>query len=576
MDGILLHALIHELQALAGAKINKIHQPNAHEVVIQCRNHGRNLKLLMSAHPVYARLQLTERAFDNPLEPPMFCMLLRKYLENGIIETVRQISLERIVHIDCKHYDDLGDLRRKRLIIELMGRHSNIILYDPERELILDGIHHVTPAISGYRVIMPGVRYTEPPHQEKCNLVTTDEREWRRLLSEHGTEAESLVKQFLGFSPQLARLLTHSDVGVVNSRLNQLKQMLLENKWQAVIDSTTKPTLHIVHRHLLTGGSNDSKSTESPAAEVYPSLCAALEAFYGDRAERDSIKQKSNDLFRLVHSEREKNEQKRQKLLLSLRESEAADDYRIKGELLTASLHTLSKGQRTAQVVNYYDEHQRPLEIELDPLLSPAENAQRYFRKYTKLKNGVAMINEQIRQTDIEIDYFNALSQQIEIAGFRDIEEIREELVEQGYLRNRQKQRHKKKHKKEQKPEFLLCHSSDGTPIWIGRNNKQNDYITMKLAHQHDTWLHTKDIPGSHVIIHAASFSEQTLTEAAQLAAYHSRARQSSRVPVDYTLVRQVRKPNGAKPGFVIYEQQKTIFVTPDEQHIQSLLTGAR
>ncbi|MGO4272597.1 NFACT family protein, partial [Paenibacillus sp. TAF58] len=298
-----------------------------------------------------------------------------------------------------------------------------------------------------------------------------------------------------------------------------------------------------------------------------PSDC--LEHFYGDKAERDTVKQRVADLLRFLHNEANKNVKKLEKLQETVDDSKDADKYRILGELLTASLHLLKRGDREVEIINYYDEDQALIKIKLDPLLNPSENAQRYFKKYTKMKNSTAIVEEQIAQTHQEIAYLNSLLQQLSVASLTDIEEIRDELMEQGYVRDRNKKQRKKK--KKDKPALACYLSSEGVPIYVGKNNTQNEYLTNRLASSADTWLHTKDIPGSHVVIRSDSFSETTLLEAAQLAAYFSQAKHSSQVPVDYTAIKHVHKPNGSKPGFVIYVNQKTLFVTPDENMIKQM-----
>ena len=298
-----------------------------------------------------------------------------------------------------------------------------------------------------------------------------------------------------------------------------------------------------------------------------PSDC--LEHFYGDKAERDTVKQRVADLLRFLHNEANKNVKKLEKLQETVDDSKDADKYRILGELLTASLHLIKRGDREVEIINYYDEDQALIKIKLDPLLNPSENAQRYFKKYTKMKNSTAIVEEQIAQTHQEITYLNSLLQQLSVASLTDIEEIRDELMEQGYVRDRNKKQRKKK--KKDKPALACYLSSEGVPIYVGKNNTQNEYLTNRLASSMDTWLHTKDIPGSHVVIRSDSFSETTLLEAAQLAAYFSQAKHSSQVPVDYTAIKHVHKPNGSKPGFVIYVNQKTLFVTPDENMIKQM-----
>lgn len=305
------------------------------------------------------------------------------------------------------------------------------------------------------------------------------------------------------------------------------------------------------------------------SAKHYNSISECMEDYYGDKAERDTVKQRVSDLIRFLSNERSKNVKKLANLQKDLDEAQDADRYRIWGELLFASLHAVSKGDKEASLVNYYDENQAEMVVPLDPLLNPSDNAQRYFKKYNKYKNSLLVINEQLLKTHEEILYMESLLQQLAHASLNDIEEIRDELVSQGYLRDRSKKGKKKK--KATRPTLQVFTSSEGIDIYVGKNNLQNEYVTNRLASPNDTWLHTKDIPGSHVVIRSEQFGDATLEEAAQLAAYFSQAKQSSSVPVDCTLIRYVRKPSGSKPGFVIYDHQKTLFVTPNEERIKSL-----
>jgi predicted ribosome quality control (RQC) complex YloA/Tae2 family protein len=303
--------------------------------------------------------------------------------------------------------------------------------------------------------------------------------------------------------------------------------------------------------------------------ERFDTVSECLEAFYGDKAGRDTVKQRMSDLLRFLQNEKNKNIKKLDKLAETLEEAKDADKWRVLGELLTSSMHLFKKGDSSVEAINYYDEGQQTVSVALDPLLTPSQNAQRYYKKYAKSKNSLIVVEEQLSNTHTEIAYLESLLQQIADASLADIVEIREELVEQGYIRDRTKKKNKKK--KIEKPNVAFFTSSEGIPIYVGKNNTQNDYLTNRLAQSSDTWLHTKDIPGSHVVIRAAAFGEKTLLEAAQLSAFYSQAKESSQVPVDYTQIRHVHKPNGAKPGFVIYDHQKTLFVTPDEQSIKQM-----
>ncbi|MDR6880305.1 NFACT RNA binding domain-containing protein [Bacillus sp. 3255] len=577
LDGLVLHAVVHELQACVGGRINKIHQPSENDVIFQIRAQGQNVKLLLSANPTYPRVQLTEQASLNPLDAPMFCMLLRKHCENGVIEAVEQIGMERMIRLHIRHRDELGDMSLKQIIVEIMGRHSNIILLDPATDTILDGIHHVTPAISSYRIVMPGSKYVAPPAQDKQNPLEADEMAFRAAMENESGDVpaekpeQKLVAAFSGLSPLIAKEIVH------RSRLEAAGHDAdLQALWGAFEGVMTAIRLHRYEPVIIEqDGTGKLFFAMTPLTHMkgqttsYPTPSACLEMFYGDKAERDTVKQRVADLLRFLQNELNKNIKKLEKLEETARESKDADKYRILGELLTASLHAIKKGDREIQTINYYDEEQAPITIALDPLLNPSENAQRYFKKYTKMKNSTAIVEEQIAQTHQEIAYLNALLQQLSVASLPDIEEIRDELMEQGYIRDRNKKQRKKK--KKDKP-LLACYmSSEQIPIYVGKNNTQNEYLTNRLASASDTWLHTKDIPGSHVVIRGDGYTETTLLEAAQLAAYFSQAKHSSQVPVDYTAIKHVHKPNGSKPGFVIYVNQKTLFVTPDEHEIKQM-----
>ncbi|WP_068616753.1 Rqc2 family fibronectin-binding protein [Paenibacillus tuaregi] len=578
LDGIVTRAIVHELQLCVGGRINKIHQPSTSDIILNLRAQGENRRLILSANPTYPRVHFTESSFLNPQEAPMFCMLFRKHCEGGVIEAVTQQGLERTIHIDVRQRDELGDVSTKRIIIELMGRHSNIILIDPATGTQLDGIHHVTPSISSYRVVMPGFSYTEPPQQHKINPLETDKQAfiaaYHAAAADFAAEKASgwLVNTFSGMSPLIAQEINHR---AEHANGDSGQKPSIEALWESFAQIMNEVR---EHRYAPVIGDNaKGKSIFSAIpltliqgeAKRYDSISKCLEDYYGDKAERDTVKQKVGDLIRFLQNERTKNIKKLSKLNEDLEEAEDAERYRIWGELLLASLHQINKGDKETQLVNYYDENQALERIPLDPLLTPSENAQRYFKKYNKFKNSLAVIDEQLKLTNEEIVYLEGLLQQLAFASLNDVDEIREELIQQGYLRDRSKKTRKKK--KDGRPTLHMYTSSEGIEIYVGKNNLQNEYVTNKLASSSDTWLHTKDIPGSHVVIRSASFGEATLEEAAQLAAYFSQAKQSSSVPVDCTLIRHVRKPSGAKPGFVIYDHQKTLYITPDEERIKSL-----
>lgn len=596
LDGLVTKAIVDELQGCIGARIYKIHQPTSHELVFSVRGNGVQGKLLLSANPTYPRVHWTTAQYSNPIEAPMFCMLIRKYCEGGIIEAVTQVNRERIIHLDIRHRDEIGDTSFKRIVIEIMGRHSNIILIDPTTGTIHDGIHHVTPALSSYRIVMPSSAYTAPPEQYKVDpLSIVSSSQFEEIILAHNEDltlesainSKHLVNSLSGLSPLLANELIYR--GLTNEYdawlPTEQRPMLLggsfeiEN-WEALWHSFKHLQTQIEERRYTpiiitneqTGKQAFSVTTLTHIAGehvTFASISECLEAFYGDKAERDTVKQRASDLIRFVQNEKAKNESKILKLEATYKESQGADRYRIIGELLTTYMHQMKRGDTSIEVLNYYDEEQSMMVIELDPQLTPSENAQRYFKRYSKQKNSQIVVLQQLELTRQELDYFNIILQQLDFAAVGDIAEIREELVNGGYLRERAKKGPRKK--KATKP-LLLCYtSSEGIEIFVGKNNLQNEYVTNRLASSNDTWLHTKDIPGSHVVIRSTQFGDPTLEEAAMLAAHFSQAKSSSLVPVDYTLIRHVKKPSGSKPGFVIYDHQKTVFITPDEVRLKSL-----
>lgn len=564
-DGVVTRAVVRELNKLVGGRIAKIHQPHHSDIVMQVRMQGETVKLLLSANPTYPRLHVTTEEFTNPLEAPMFCMLLRKHCEGGLIESIEQVGMERIVHIDVRTRDELGDTARRRIIMEIMGKHSNIILVDPATGMILDSAMHVTLAISQYRQVVPGRPYVSPPSQNKRDPLSTTQQEFLSSLDwNSGRLDKQMVDAYTGISPLLAKEIVHR-AGLANrvtlwEAFSTVREAIREHRYApSIVETKEKSYFHVVELTHLTAQST----------ATFDSIHTCLQAYFEGKALRDTVKQRSHDLIRFVTAERNKNEKKIEKLEHTLQEAKDAEQFRLYGELITANMHQIKRGDTELVTVNWYDESGATVTIPLDPLKTPSENLQSYYRRYNKAKNSLQVVSEQIEQARAEIAYLDGLLVQLGHASLQEAEEIREELVEQGYIRDRKKRGPRKK--KDVRPELERYVSTDGTDILVGKNNKQNDYLTNKLASPHDTWLHTKDIPGSHVVIRAREFSEQTLWEAANLAAYFSRAQQGSQVPVDYTLVKHVKKPSGSKPGFVIYEQQRTLYVTPDENLIRQL-----
>ncbi|WOV86169.1 NFACT RNA binding domain-containing protein [Sporosarcina oncorhynchi] len=558
-DGLFTAAMTDELQILKDGRISKIHQPNTQEVILMIRAGRSNHKLLISTHPSYSRVQLTEETQTNPPEPPMFCMVLRKHLEGGTIESIRQEGNDRIIILNIRAKNEIGDDINRTLIIEIMGRHSNMILIDPDRNMIIDSLKHLPPSVNSYRTVMPGQPYIPAPPQNKLNPFEVDEKIYSEIFSAI-EGAKDVVDAFSGFSPIHAEEILH--------RLNGISHDQSFNVFQAFLSS------FLGDKKTPTIAENGNKSLFSATAltfadktiATFNTLGEMLDKVYFARAERERVKSQAADLERWLDNEVAKLKLKMNKLAKEQKAAEKLDTFQLYGELLTANSYAIQKGDNEAVVDNYYEEG-TTVTIPLDPRKTPIENAQRFYSRYTKAKNALIMIAKQLQKAQEDIDYFEMIKQQVMQASPNDIDEIREELSDLGLMKAR---RGKKKPKpKKPAPESYI--SSSGIPISVGKNNKQNDYLTFKVAARDQIWLHTKDIPGSHVVIHDANPDEKTIEEAAVLSAYFSKARGSSSVPVDFTEVKHVKKPNGSKPGFVIYFEQKTIHVTPEEDIVRKL-----
>lgn len=555
-DGVFTHAMVHELsELLVSGRISKIHQPYEQEVILVIRARGKNHKLLLSAHSNFARVQLTTIAYQNPETPANFAMMLRKYLEGAILESIHQIENDRVIHFTFSKRNELGDLQNIILVVELMGRHSTIVLVNSETGKILDAIKHVGMSQNSYRTLLPGAEYVAPPTQTQLNPFTLSDPQVFELLSTAEITAKYLQTTFQGLGKDTATELAYRINEHPNEKLPTWQQF-----WQDL--QTPAPTLYTwQNKEYFTPLTFESLGSDFT---VYPSLSELLDNFFGGKAEKDRVKQQGGELIRRIENEWKRNVAKLKKLEQTLVDTENAEEFRRKGELLTTFMTHVPRGAAAIELPNYYEEDQ-PLKITLKPELSPNQNAQKYFQKYQKLKNAVRVVQAQIEQTKQEIDYLESVLAQLEIATPLDIAVIQEELLEQGYIRKRNK---KQKQQKSKPEEF---YATDGTVVLVGKNNLQNDQLTLKTAKKTDIWLHAKDIPGSHVIIKSSDPSEETLLEAANLAAYYSKFRLSAQVPVDYVAVKHVHKPNGAKPGYVIYENQRTLYVTPEASLVEEM-----
>ena len=533
-DGIMMKAVLKQLhRQLYQGRINKIYQISNYELLFNVRANQTNVKLLISCHPSYARVNLTNENYTMPEVAPQLVMLLRKHLEGSHIQSIEQIGLDRIFKFTFLSRNELGDLVELYAYIEIMGKHSNFILCD-QNHRIIDCLKRISPSLNTVRFLQPGATYELPPMQtNKLNLF------------EDGLiQTDNLNKTYQGVSPILSReLLYRLEQG---EKFEDLLDLLANSTTLYLSQVGNKEYFHILPlTHLQV----------EPIA--YP-LFEGLEKHFKDMDVKERIKQQTSDLEHYLQQELNKNKTKLNKLEQTLYDSKNSDEYRIKGDLLFASLHLIQKGMKMVVVDNYYDDTK--MTIELDERLDGKENAKRYYNKYQKAKNSIQYLNEQIELTKNEIEYFDTLITQLENANFLDALEIREELENLGYLK-----KHKKKGKqKAKKPHFETYITKDNIKVYIGKNNLQNDYLTFHFASKNYLWFHAKDMPGSHIVVNQETLDEYTLRLVANLASYYSKGKNSSSVPVNYALIKTLKKPNKGKPGQVILSHYKTIYIDPD------------
>ncbi|WP_461214480.1 NFACT RNA binding domain-containing protein [Lacticaseibacillus sp. GG6-2] len=557
-DGIFTHAMAGELSSLlVGGRVNKIQQPYPYEVMLTIRAARKNWPLLLSAHPEYARAQITRIPFANPDVPTTFTMTLRKYLASAQLLSLEQVANDRVLHLDFKTRDELGDDLSLRLVVEFMGRHSNITLVNMATNKIVDLIHHVSPDQNRYRLLLPGADYVEPPKQDKVDPFTDDSQGYRELMKTTDVP--------------LAKLLQRHYQGLAADSAKELAARLQagdpDDAWQNFLAAIAHPTPTITTGAKVYFSATPYQTLDG-TTQSYATASEMLDAYYAQKAEHDRVRQLGSNLIHPLKNLIDKDQKKQKKLAQTLKATEKADDYRIRGEILTTYLAQVKRGETSIELPNFYDE-MRPLKIALSNQLSPSKNAQKYFAKYQKLRNAVAYVHEQMKENQAELDYLTGVMTQIELAAPKDLDDIRAELEQGGYLKVQKKGKKPAKRRKVAKPEEFFA--SDGTKIYVGKNNLQNDQLTLHQANKTDIWLHAKDVPGSHVIIASANPSDKTLLEAAQLAAYFSRSRDSANVQVDWIEVKKIRKPNGSKPGFVVYEGQRTVAVTPELETVERL-----
>ena len=559
-DGLFTKKMVDSLQSLVSGRIHKINQPENDTIIMVVRQNRKNHQLLLSIHPSFSRLQITDKKYDNPFNPPMFARVFRKHLEGGFIENIRQIGNDRRVEIDIKSKDEIGDTMHRTIILEIMGKHSNLILVDENRKII-EGFKHLTPNTNQYRTVMPGFEYEAPPSQNKLNPYEISGQEALKYIDfNSGKISKQLLNSFEGFSP----LITNEIV----SRRQFMTQDTLPEAYDEVMAETQLSPTPVFHKNHETGKEDfyfmKLNQFYDDVVE-YDSLNDLLDRYYDARGERERVKQRANDLVRFVQQQLQKQQNKLSKLIDEYESAKDKETQQLYGELITANIYRIKQGDESVTALNYYTGEE--VTIPLNPTKSPSVNAQYYYKQYNRLKTREHELDHQIQLTKENIDYFSNIEQQLEHITVDDIDDIRDELADQGFM----KQRKNTKKKKNAQIQLQTYRSSDGDTILVGKNNKQNDYLTNKKAQKSHIWFHTKDIPGSHVVILNDSPSDETIKEAAMLAGYFSKAGNSGQIPVDYTEIRNVHKPSGAKPGFVTYDNQKTLYATPDYDKIQQM-----
>lgn len=554
-DGLFTHAMIHELnQTLQNGRVTKISQPYPNEVILTIRANRTNYPVLLSANPRYARFQITQIPYTNPAVPTNFTMMLRKYLEGAKLLEIKQLDNDRVVYFEFLTRNELGDKLPLLLSAEIMGRYSNVILINQSTNKIIDTIKHVGMDQNRYRTLLPGATYRQPPTQNKENPFEQDSNTFEELIQKYPNRevlADNLLKQYQGISRDNTLALADK----LHSSNNFVQAF---NDFLAMTEDPI-PTMN---------GNNFSIFADNPNDKKFTTLSEMLDIFYHTKANRDRVQQQGGQLLHVIRKNLQRNKKKLKKLSNELKATENADEYRIKGEVLTTYLYQIKRGMTKITLPNFYDNN-KEITISLSNQLSPSQNAQKYFKKYQKLKNAVTFVNEQIELTQKEVAYLEEIQTQIELATPADLNDIKTELQQEGYIKKKQQKSKHSSRVKINKPESFIA--SDGTEILVGKNNLQNEKLTLHTAKKTDIWLHAKNIPGSHVIIKSNNPSDETLFEAAMLAAYFSKFRSSANVPIDYVQVKNIRKPNGSKPGFVIYEGQKTLTVTPTEDFVLEL-----
>lgn len=576
-DAIVVNSLARELnEMLEGTKIDKVYQPEKDEVCLKIRAGKDNYKLVLSASPSHPRVYIADNyEKQNPKKAPVFCMMLRKHIQSGVIAGVVQVGFERIIRIAIDSYDELREKTRKYLYVEIMGKHSNIILVHDTENRILDSIKRVPPSVSRLRQILPGMAYELPPVQDKINPMANIDRQELidRIRSCDMQIFKAIYSNILGLSPTVAREICYrldidksmSSLEIGDGEIDRIIKEINLMFGKLELGQAYPNMIIDQKRDKIVEFSSIKLNQYEDLTEInFDRVSQAIESYYISKDIKDRINQRASAMKKSLQIKLDRVNNKIKKQNQELLESEKADDYRVKGELLTSYIYMVQKGMEEVELDNFYDNNSK-IRVSLNKNLTPSENAQKYFKKYNKMKNASEEISKQIKINLEESEYLeNSLLAIENCDNDKDLKEIREELIREGYIKSYRMP------KKDIKPntQYLKYMSSGGNLIMVGKNNKQNDYLTLRLADNEDLWFHTKNIPGSHVVLKCAGKKvlDEEILEAATLAAYYSKAKMSANVPVDYTIKKHVKKPSGAKPGMVIYETNKTAYVTPSDE----------
>ncbi len=568
LDGIYLHSLVNNLQkSILNLRIDKINQPEKDEIILTFRKDRSNVKLLISASPRFARIHLTNSVKANPIKAPMYLMVLRKYILGGRITSITQKDSDRLLVIEIENRDELGFDSAYSLIVEIMGRHSNITLVRNRDNKVMESIKHITPDINTYRVLYPGVNYVYPPSSTKLNPFSVTYEELTSFISNNSItfDAKFYFNCFTGISKLLSSDLYYRTINFNSSPTRDEIYKILKD----FTDNLNENISYNIYTNKF-GILKDFYLLKLKFLEEdfllipYNDPNTLLDAFYEKKDMQDRLQNKSTDLQKLIHTNLERCNKKTKILDETLKECTEKNTLRINGDLLTSYIYTIKKGDSECTLLNFYNENQEEyIKIALDKTKTPSENIQRYYKKYNKLKISETYATVQLEKNVDEAKYLNSvLTNIINAESYLEIDEIKSELIETGYIRFRKNAKNSKKPKTSKPHHFV---SSDGIDIYVGKNNIQNDYLSLKFAQNNYLWLHAKDIPGSHVIVCSFDVPDKTLEEAAIAAGYYSKGKDSLKLPIDYTKVKELKKPNGSKPGMVIYHTNNTLIINPSD-----------